>query len=220
MTDTFLSTKADKQRIRHSSFVTRITKPSSSSFSAAAERSRTKNAKRHARKRDQQKVLASTTALDSLAKALPTLTSEEVRAGETERSGRIRHKSLRSRPGALKKKERVVRGEMERFGLSLAQLASVKEEEEEEGAQKKMKRDKAAGVGVGVGVVEKEEEAEGRNVMMDMDDGVQPGEVEAAPQPAPTSVAANRFAALRGFITATMEQNPAFMQRPDAAKGS
>lgn len=187
VTDGFLDTKADKQRIRHASFVSRITKPSTSASSSSTANSK-KNARRHARRREQQLSASGAAMVDGLADALPALTADEVAAGDAERAGRVRHKSLRSRPGALRRRERVVRGEMERFGVSLAQLAGVQE--------------------------------------------------TAAPAPAPTATApaaqnddaamedvqqqqksasANRFAALRGFISATMEQNPAFAQRDAAA---
>lgn len=36
----------------------------------------------------------------------------------------MQHRSPKSRPGALKKKEKIVKGEIERLGRSLAQLAS------------------------------------------------------------------------------------------------
>lgn len=90
--------------------------------------------------------------------------------------GKIRHKSLKSRPGALKRKERVIKGEMERFGRSLAQLASMPEGTGEKG----------------------------------VDDRDENTETEGAPQQA--QAASNRWAALRGFISATMEQNPAFLK--------
>lgn len=174
VSDTFLDSKRDKRLIKHSAFVSKITKPSSSAVSKAAR----KNAKRHDRKKLQ-------TNLESLADALPQLTNEEVRGGETEKDGRVRHKSLRSKPGALRRKERVVRGEMERFGMSLAQLSTVREEARQQGAAATAAA--TAGAGTMEGVLE-----------------------DAAVAPSQPSAAANRFAALRGFIAATMEQNPAF----------
>lgn len=92
----------------------------------------------------------------------------------------MRHRSLKSTPGALRKKERLVRGEMERFGLSLAQLSTVQE------------------------TPQQQREAE----MVDVED--KDGEEENR---APVQSTANRFAALRGFISATMEQNPAFSRQ-------
>ncbi|PSR92263.1 ribosome biogenesis protein SLX9-domain-containing protein [Coniella lustricola] len=203
VTDTFLSTKADKARIKHSSFVSRIgatSDPSTTTLSSSsASRSSSgpkstnritkttlKNAKRHARRKETLKSVA----LDALADALPELTAEERQTGETELKGRIRHKSLGSKPGALKKKERLVRGEMERFGLSLAQLSSVRENGE----------DGAAAAAVPA-----------------VADTSMAG-TEAQQQPHPQqSTTANRFAALRGFISATMEQNPAFSGRATGA---
>lgn len=124
----------------------------------------------------------------SLVDALPGLTADEVQQGVEEKEGRIRHKSLRSKPGALKRKERVVRGEMERFGVSLAQLASVREEAPIP----------AAATATSAGDVQ-------------MAGG---GEAQKQQQ---KSAAANRFAALRGFISATMVQNPAFAQKDGTA---
>ncbi|KAI0383967.1 ribosome biogenesis protein SLX9-domain-containing protein [Hypomontagnella monticulosa] len=167
--DAFINSKRDKRAIKHASFVSRIEK--------AGERKPLK------RRRPGKKLV---TNLDSLAAALPDLLED----GETEeglrqlREGKTRHRSLKSRPGALKKKERVVRGEVRRFGANLARLSAVQERE------------------------------------MDVDQGVEAekgGEVEsqtAVPAPAPVSTA-NRWAALRGFISATMEQNPAFVAKQD-----
>lgn len=176
VTDAFLNTKSDKRLIRHSTFLGRIGKP-------RATPTQRKNLKRREKKKTADAALRE---MDGLADALPSLTAEEVSAGAAERDGRVRLKSLRSKPGALRKKERVVRGEMERFGVVSAQLAAVRE---------------------AVAAPAKEEE----------DDDAEDAEMKGAPfaevgrqQP---SVAANRFAALRGFISATMEQNPAFQQR-------
>jgi len=77
---------------------------------------------------------------------------------------------LKSKRGALKRKERVVKGEMERFGVNMATLAAQQEKS-----------------------VEGEKMAE-----------------EKKDAPAPT---ANRWAALRGYISSTMEQNPAFAEQ-------
>lgn len=177
VSDTFLESKRDKRLIKHSSFVSKISKPTIGG--GGVSKSARKNAKRHARQKLQ-------TNLESLADALPELTNEEVAGGETEKDGRVRHRSLKSKPGALKKKERVVRGEMERFGMSLAQLSSVAESRAAPTPPTPMT---APAVTTTTGT---EETMDG---------------VEAAPPP---SAAANRFAALRGFIAATMEQNPAF----------
>lgn len=76
-----------------------------------------------------------------------------------------------------------MRGEMERFGLSLAQLSTVKEQPAPVTAQQQQ---------VEMDVENKDGEEENR---------------------APVQSTANRFAALRGFISATMEQNPAFSRQ-------
>lgn len=131
------------------------------------------------RRRPNKKLVAT---LESLGDALDDIVAEGgVESNEQERAGKLRHKSLKSRPGALKKKEKIVKGEMERFGKSLAQLAAVREGQETRG----MEVDEEKG-------------------------GVEGGkEPQAQTQAAPST--ANRWAALRGFISATMEQNPAFI---------
>lgn len=160
--DSFINSKKDKRAIKHASFVSRIEKA---------------NRKPLKRRRPGKKLV---TNLDSLAAALPDL----LEGGETEeglrqmREGKVRHKSLKSRPGALKKKERVVKGEVQRFGANLAKLSAVQEKE--------------------MDVVDKSAEAT----------------QTAVPAPAQVSTA-NRWAALRGFISATMEQNPAFVTKQD-----
>lgn len=150
MTDSFLSSKRDKRLIKHSSFVSRI---QSARISKSAKRRRP------------SKKLATT--LDSLADALP-----ELEEADAEQQGKIRHKSLKSKKGALKRKERVVKGEMERFGVSMARLTA----QDGNAAQQDEKM----------------------------------GGEEKKDAPAPT---ANRWAALRGYISSTMEQNPAFAEK-------
>ena len=96
----------------------------------------------------------------------------------------MRHKSLKSRKGALKRKERVVKGEMQRFGMSMAKLAEAPAASTTSAAPSNQTGDDA-----------KLEEAKS--------DDRQSAE-------APT---ANRWAALRGYISSTMEQNPAFANK-------
>lgn len=141
--------------------------------------------KKNLKRRERKKLR---TDLSSLADALPALTAEEVAAGEAEGAGRIRHRSLKSKPGALRRKERVVKGEMERFGMSLAQLSAVREVPVVAGP---------AGAGAAV----------------EEDGGADENKV-------PVQSTANRFAALRGFISATMDQNPAFASQHRALGGS
>ncbi|OTA52143.1 hypothetical protein K449DRAFT_403119 [Hypoxylon sp. EC38] len=176
--DSFINSKKDKRQIKHASFVSRIEKAH--------------NKKPLKRRRPGKKLV---TNLDSLAKALPDLLAE----GETEeglrqmREGKVRHRSLRSRRGALKRKERIVKGEVERFGVSLARLSAVQEKRREMEVDGDGDGDQNA-----EGVVSESQTVEGQ-----------------ASGPAPTSTA-NRWAALRGFISATMEQNPAFVAKKDA----
>lgn len=165
VSDSFLDSKKDKRLMKHSSFVSRIEKA---------------NKKPLKRRRPGKKLV---TDLDSLKKALPDLLAE----GETEESlqqlkeGKIRLKSLKSRKGALKKKEKVVKGEVERFRGSLARLNAV-------------------------GAVPQEQPLENAST----------GSNLQQEQPAQNATA-SRWAALRGFISSTMEQNPAFVEkRPDA----
>ena len=83
--------------------------------------------------------------------------------------GKIRHRSLKSRPGATKRKEKLERMERERFGRNLAQLTA--------GAGKENANMEVAKAG------------------------------ELKPE---TSSTSSRWAALRGFISQTMEQKEEF----------
>ncbi|KAJ9157214.1 hypothetical protein NKR23_g360 [Pleurostoma richardsiae] len=188
VTDAFLDTKRDRRLIKHSAFVSKIARSHPSSSATAKKR-----------RRPSKKLVAT---MESLAKALPELTEEELQraagaagrngggdgVAEVTRDGKVRHRSLRSRPGALKRKERVVKGEMERFGVSLAQLASVKEAPRARGGMD----------------VERQSQPQPRTQQ-----GSQEGDATSV-APAPQAATANKWAALRGFISATMEQNPAF----------
>ncbi|POR38507.1 Uncharacterized protein TPAR_01285 [Tolypocladium paradoxum] len=175
VTDAFLSSKRDKRLIKHSSFVSRIASASSARVSKPK------------RRRPGNKLK---TSLEGLADALPELLSGE--GGEPLLEGRVRHKSLRSKKGALKRKERLVRGEMERFGVSMARLAGTS-------TQTAPARQTAQGVDGEDGDDEMEE---------------RPGQPAPTQQQAPAqqpAATANRWAALRGYISSTMEQNPAFV---------
>ncbi|KAI3329137.1 hypothetical protein HD806DRAFT_273712 [Xylariaceae sp. AK1471] len=173
--DGFTSSKKDKRVIKHSTFMSRV------------EKTHQKPLKR---RRPSKKLVAN---LESLADALPDLLAD----GETEeglrqlREGKIRHKSLRMRKGALKKKERIVKGEMDRFSHSLAQLNAVR----------------ASDAGAGVDMqVEGQGQGQGQGETADTQTRTQ------TQGPAST---ASRWAALRGFISSTMEQNPAFVEKKD-----
>lgn len=88
------------------------------------------------------------------------------------------------RKGALKKKEKIVKGEMDRFSHSLAQLNAM---------------------GASNTTVDMQVEEQG-------EDGNAQTQAEAQ---GPAASTANRWAALRGFISSTMEQNPAFVGKQD-----
>ncbi|TGJ86948.1 hypothetical protein E0Z10_g1798 [Xylaria hypoxylon] len=172
--DGFTSTKKDKRIIKHSTLISRI------------EKTHRKPLKR---RRPSKKLVAN---LESLADALPDLLAD----GETEeglrqlREGKIRHKSLKMRKGALKKKEKIVKGEMNRFSHSLARLNSMS----------------ASNAGADM-QVERHGEA------VDTQTSTQ-SEAQTPAQDSTVSTT-SRWAALRGFISSTMEQNPAFVGKQD-----
>ncbi|KAM4054468.1 ribosome biogenesis protein SLX9 domain-containing protein [Hirsutella rhossiliensis] len=158
VTDYFLSTKRDKRLIKHSSFLARV---ASSSSSSRITKPRSQNRSR----RPNNKLK---TSLQGLADALPSLQDEDEGADEDRRGElrhKVRHRSIKSKPGALKRKEMVVKGEMERFGVSMARLS---------GATPSSSTPSLRG-----------------------------GQAQADGN--------GRWAALRGYISATMEQAPAFV---------
>lgn len=102
----FSSTKKDKRIIKHSTLISRI------------EKSKTPSNKR---RRPSKKLV---TTLQSLADALPDTTNDS--SGITVVGDmKIKHKSLKSRPGAMKKKEMLISMEKERFNKNLAQMAAL-----------------------------------------------------------------------------------------------
>ncbi|PNP46867.1 hypothetical protein TGAMA5MH_01820 [Trichoderma gamsii] len=169
--DSFLSSKRDKRTIKHSSFVSRVASTTSARVSKKALKRGGRNKK-------------STTlnSLDSLADALPELAAGEGAAEIL--AGKIRHQSLRSKKGALKRKERLLKGEMQRFGVSMAQLSSMPAQPQN-----------------GVQLAEKAATSTSASSNT------------SASASAPAPVVSNRWAALRGYISATMEQNPAFVNK-------
>jgi hypothetical protein len=105
----FSSSKKDKQKIKHSSFVSKIEKPSSS----------TKK-----RRRPNKKLVAN---LESLADALSGIEDDggEGNGDVVVGQAKIQRKSLKSRPGAMKRKEKLEKMERDRFNANLAQMASA-----------------------------------------------------------------------------------------------
>lgn len=199
MSDAFINSKRDKRLIKHSSFLSRVAKSSSSKSKSSSAATK--------RRRPNKKLV---TTLESLGDALDDIQAEideEVAEGalmdaEQTRQGKVRHKSLKSRPGALKRKERLVKGEMERFGRSLAQLATISSPAATAAATPAASGVTAAGPGAGIGQEKMDTEEVGGKK------GKRKQAQEAETQPTATS---GRWAALRVFISATMEQNPAFL---------
>ncbi|KAK2628202.1 hypothetical protein QTJ16_002848 [Diplocarpon rosae] len=109
LADSFANTKKDKRMIKSSSFLNRI------------EKAHKKPLKR---RRPNKKLV---TTLESLANALPDVEDlvQEKERGE----GKLKMLSLKSKPGARKRKEKLERLERERFSKNMAVIiASGKEE--------------------------------------------------------------------------------------------
>ncbi|KAL4866069.1 hypothetical protein BDV12DRAFT_199510 [Aspergillus spectabilis] len=139
--DDFRTTKKDKRLIKHSSFVSKIEKTS---------------AKSSKRRRASKKLVAN---LESLADALP---EAETELKDPSQMNIIKQKTLKHKPGASKRKEKLEKTERDRFAKNMAQMSSI-----------------------------------------------QPATTTSA-EPAADDSVSNRWAALRGFISQTMEQQPSF----------
>lgn len=173
VSDSFISSKKDKLRIKHSAFVSRIEKG---------------RAKKPLKRRRPGKKLV--TGLESLGDVLgeigDTLSTGNGAIGGRGRGneGKIEMKSAKSRPGAMKKKEKSDRLERERFGKNMAVLIGV-------GAQAQTQTKPLEQVVGG----------------MDIDAA---GGMEKGKKDVSASGTASRWAALRGFIEQTMEQKEEF----------
>lgn len=106
ISDSFINSKKDKRIIKHSAFVNRI------------EKARKIPLKR---RRPSKKLV---TSLEGLADALPNLQDIGALELSESRNGKIKQKSMRSRPGATKRREKLERMERERFGKNMAQLVT------------------------------------------------------------------------------------------------
>lgn len=91
----------------------------------------TKSATKKPRRRRPNKKLVTT--LDALADALPDDDDDDKTNSNSATGGRpedqvniIRRKSMKSRPGAMKRREKVDNSERDRFAKNLAQLAAAK----------------------------------------------------------------------------------------------
>ena len=102
------TSKRDKRIIKHSALLSRISR---SHLSSHTQRKR---------RRPSKKLVAN---LESLADALPDALEgrEEKQRAEGE-DARIRHRSLGSRPGRAKRREKEVKGEKERFERNMARM--------------------------------------------------------------------------------------------------
>lgn len=136
------TSKKDKRATRHASFVSRI------------EKSSQKSPKR----RRASKKLA--TNMESLADALPE--TEAALNEPDSQANVIKQKTLRHKPGAMKRKQQIEKTERDRFAKNMAQLSGA--------------------------------DSAGSNP-------------ESNAEQASTS---NRWAALRNFVSQTMEQQPVF----------
>lgn len=119
----FGSTKRDKRIIKRSTLISRI------------EKSKAKPSSQKRRRASRKLV----TNLESLADALPDIPASDIPASRDGETGLgdatatiIRHKSLKSRPGAMKKKERLISMEKERFNKNMAQMMQSSHGKEEE----------------------------------------------------------------------------------------
>ncbi|KAL8811700.1 MAG: hypothetical protein Q9223_001514 [Gallowayella weberi] len=104
--NSFASSKKDKRIIKRSALISRIEK---------------NKAQPKKRRRPSRKLVAN---LDSIAAALPDAPPKNEQILETG-VARIRHRSLKSKPGALKKKEKIISMEKDRFNKNMAQMAAV-----------------------------------------------------------------------------------------------
>ncbi|KAF8472808.1 ribosome biogenesis protein SLX9-domain-containing protein [Kalaharituber pfeilii] len=124
---TIQSTKKDKRLARHEALLSKV------ASSAAVTKSSRKNAKRRDARVAKQNLI---TGLTSLAEALPDASED----GEDEdhvfseggreaiaslQTGKMKMNTIKSKPGAQKKKEKLLRDECERFGKNLAVMTTA-----------------------------------------------------------------------------------------------
>ncbi|KAH7364119.1 xylose isomerase-like protein [Rhexocercosporidium sp. MPI-PUGE-AT-0058] len=172
ISDSFINSKKDKRVIKSSSFLNRI------------EKAHKKPLKR---RRPSKKLV---TTLESLADALPDveeLVSSGRQGGGGVGEGKMRMAaSLKSKPGARKRKEKLERMERERFALNMAVIMKGGNEENQNSAPE---------------------------VAMAVDDGEGAPAAVTAPSAPISNPTVNRFAALRAWVNANMEKHPAFEEK-------
>lgn len=152
-----VSSKKDKRSLKHSSFLSKIQKSSSATPK---------------RRRASKKLAAN---LDALADALPDTDIQHDLPDSDPRAqvNVIKQKTLRHKPGAMKRRQNLEKIERDRFAKNMAQMAAMDPQPQQQ----------------------------------------QPpgtGQSETTKPESEQSGTANRWAALRGFISQTMEQQPVF----------
>jgi hypothetical protein len=158
ISDSFINSKKDKRTIKQSAFVNRI------------EKAHKKPLKR---RRPNKKLV---TNLESLGDVLGDIENASGFAVGEKTEGKIKQKTLKAGPGAMKRREKTERAERERFGKNMAQLIGSQTQTRAAGEEKMAVED-----------------------------------VEGRAQPATkTNTTSGRWAALRGFISQTLEQKEEF----------
>ena len=111
----FLASKKDKRKIKHARLMSRVTKS---------------NSTKPRRRRPNNKLV---TTLEDLATALPDEDEVGQKVGLTARDqvNIIKRKSMKSRPGALKRREKLDKGERDRFSMNMAQMATTNSQEDD-----------------------------------------------------------------------------------------
>ena len=160
LADDFRTSKKDKRTIKHSSFVSKIEK----------------NSQKTPKRRRASKKLAAN--LDSLADALP---EAEVQSSEHHQPNSlnsqvnvIKQKTLKQKPGALKRRQNLEKVERDRFARNMAQMSAMDT------------------------TTTPAPHAEGNNHQ------------NHNTSTEDSNGTSNRWAALRSFISQTMEQQPVF----------
>ena len=103
----FKTSKKDKRKIRHAQLLSKISKPSA----------------KPRRRRPSKKLV---TTLDSLADALPDETGDRNDGAKFhDQVNIIRRQSVKTKPGALKRREKLDKSERDRFANNMAQMVAT-----------------------------------------------------------------------------------------------
>ena len=106
----FKTTKKDKRIIKRSILLSRIAK----------------NSQPPDKKRRRSKSLG--VSLSSLVDALPETDEKDETNTPAGTVAKIKHRSLKSRPGAMKRKESLIQSELERFNRNLVQMINLSQD--------------------------------------------------------------------------------------------